>query len=298
MSRLASSPRLLAVALFCVLAPHLHAQVNVTLDIPRLYYLCYEPIVATVTISNMTGRDLVLTDNPPDKWFSFEITNADGTPIPPIAADYHLPPLTIPNGETVKRKVNLLNLYPVTDYGDYHIRAEVYYAAMDKYFQSNPAVITVSEGQTLWTQNVGIPDGQNNAGQFHTFTLLSFRQPKYLMLYVRVVDENAGKVLATFPLGSLINGYPPDVAVDSLSQLHILQMIAPKEYVYTRLSANADMLGQLDYTDLKTRPHLRKAADGDVVISGGIEVLPSTHKDVENTGPKLSDRPAGVPAAQ
>ena len=297
MSRLAHFPRLLALALFCAVAPSLHAQINVTLSIPRHLYICYEPIVATVTITNMTGRSLTLADHAPDKWFSFEILNASGSPLPPTAKDYHVEPLTIPNGETVKRKVNLVNLYPVTDYGVYHVRALVYFADMDKYFASPVAGIEVSEGQTLWNQTVGIPDGQKNAGQYRTYTLLAFRQPKDNMLYVRIEDQNAGIVYGTFPLGRLVNGYDPEAQVDMLSQLHILQMAAPKEYLYTRLGPNAEMLGQQDYTDLKTRPHLKRSTDGDVAIGGGIEVLPHTADTTAVTGPKLSDRPAGMPPA-
>jgi hypothetical protein len=298
MSRLAHSPRLLVLALLCALAPSLHAQVNVSMTISRHLYLCYEPIIATVAITNLTGRDLTLADKAPEKWFSFEILNSQGTPIPPLASDYHLQPLTIPNGETVKRKVNLVNLYPVTDYGIYHVRAVVYFADLDKYFASAVTPIEVSEGQTLWSQTVGIPDGQKNAGQYRTYSLLSFRQPKNLMLYVRIEDENAGVVYGTFPLGPLINGYDPEAQVDLLSQLHILGMIAPKEYLYTRMGPNGEMLGQQDYTDLKTRPHLRKSGEGDVAISGGIEVLPKTADETAPTGPKLSDRPAGMPPAQ
>jgi hypothetical protein len=157
----------------------------------------------------------------------------------------------------------------------------------------------VSEGQTLWQQTVGIPDGQKNAGQYRSYTLLSFRQPKNLMLYVRIVDENAGVVYGTYPLGALVNGYDPEAQVDSLSQLHILEMGAPKEYLYTRIGPNGEMLGQQDYTDLKTRPHLKRSAEGDVAIAGGIEVLPKTPQAADaDAGPKLSDRPAGMPAAQ
>jgi hypothetical protein len=297
MSRPAFSPRFLALALLCAVAPALHAQINVSLDIPRHLYICYEPIIATVTITNLTGRDLTLSDKAPDKWFSFEILNSQGSPIPPIAADYHLDPLTIPNGETVKRKVNLVNLYPVTDYGVYHVRALVYSTDLDKYFGSPVASIEVSEGTTLWQQTVGIPAGQKNAGQYRSYTLLAFRQPRDNMLYVRIEDENAGLVYATFPLGRLINGYEPEEQVDALSQLHILQMIAPKEYLYTRLGPNAEMLGQEDYTDLKTRPHLKRTSEGDVAISGGIEVTPTTAQTTI-PGPKLSDRPAGMPPAQ
>jgi hypothetical protein len=299
MFRFAHSPRLLALALLCAVAPSLHAQVDVTMTIPRHLYLCYEPMIATVTITNLTGRDLTLRDQAPDKWFGFEIINAQGDPLPPTASDYHNDPLTIPTGETVTRKVNLVNLYPVTDYGVYHIKAVIYFADLDKYFASDPSPVEVTEGQTLWEQKVGIPDGQKDAGKYRTYTLLSFRQPKYLMLYVRIQDEDAGIVYGTLPLGPLINGYDPEAQVDALSQLHILQMAAPKEYLYTRFGPDGDLLGQQDYTDLKTRPHLRRSADGDVNIAGGIEVLPKTEEEAAaqeaNTGPKLSDRPAGMP---
>jgi hypothetical protein len=297
MFRFAHSPLVFALLLLGAAAPGLHAQIDVNLNIERHLYLCYEPIVATVAITNLSGRDLTLEDKAPDKWFSFEILDAQGMPVPPRAADYHLPPLTIPMGQTVKRKVNLVNLYPVTDYGVYHVRALIYSADLDKYFSSGVSGIEVSEGTSIWQQTVGIPDGQKNAGQYRTYSLLSFRQPRDNMLYVRIEDENAGLVYGTFPLGRLINGYEPEEQVDSLSELHILQMIAPKEYLYTRLGPNAEMLGQEDYTDLKTRPHLKRTADGDVAISGGVEVLPATAQ-VMAPGPKLSDRPAGMPSAQ
>jgi hypothetical protein len=187
-----------------------------------------------------------------------------------------------------------VNLYPVTDYGTYHVRAVIFAAAMGKYFASQGVGIEVTEGQMLWQQTVGIPDGQKNAGQNREFELLSFRQPKDNMLYVRIEDHDAGIVYATLPLGRLINGYDPEAQIDASSQLHVLEMVSPKEYLYTRLGPNAEMLGQQDYADLKTRPHLKRLADGDVAIAGGMEVLPQTAQTTP-VGPKLSDRPAGMP---
>jgi len=266
-------------------------------EIEHRLFLCYEPIIANVKITNLTGRDLTLHDQAPDKWFSFEVLNSQGDPIPPIAADYHLDPITIPSGETVRRRVNLVNLYPVTDYGIYHLKASIYVADMQQYFGSAGTGFEVTEGQTLWQQKVGIPQGQKDAGEFRTYTLLSFRQPKNLMLYVRVEDEKAGVIYGTYPLGPLVNGYEPEAQIDALSELHVLVMVAPKEYLYTRIGPDAEMLGQQDYTDLKTRPHLKRSADGDVGIGGGIEVLPkSPDTEAEASGPKLSDRPAGMPS--
>jgi hypothetical protein len=288
--------RFLLLALLCAFAPALRAQVLVRVEVPRHLFICYEPIVATVTITNMTGRDLVLADKAPDHWFSFEIMNDKGMPIPPTAREYHLDPLTIPMGQTAHRKVNLVNLYPVTDFGAYHVRAVIF--ATDKYYASPGVAFEVSEGTTLWSQTVGIPDGEKGAGTNRSYELLSFRQPKDNMLYVRIQDKEAGIVYATLPLGRLVNGYNPDVQIDALSHLHILQMDSPKEYIYTRLSPNAELLGQQDFTDLKTRPHLRKTPSGDVTIAGGIEVQQKTPQEAAAvpTGPKLSDRPPGLPA--
>jgi hypothetical protein len=296
MSRFAHSPLLLVAALFCMLAPRSHAQIDVSLDMVHRLYLSYEPIIVTVKITNLSGRDITLRDQAPDKWFSFEVLNASGDPIPPIASDYHLDPLTIPAGETVARKVNLVNLYPVTDYGSYHLRAIIFSDELQSYFGSKGTGFEVSEGQTLWSQKVGIPQGQKDAGQFRTYSLVSFRQTKNLLLYVRVEDDAAGLIYGTYALGALVNGYPPQAQVDALSQLHILEMVAPKEYFYTRIGPDASMLGQQDYTDLKTSPRLKRTAEGDVNISGGIEVLPkSPDANTAATGPKLSDRPAGMP---
>jgi hypothetical protein len=297
MSRSAHSPRfcwLLALALLGALAPRLHAQIDVSIEIDRRLFVCYEPIIATVDITNLTGRDLTLEDKEPNKWFGFEIFNDQGVSIPPLAVDYHLAPLTIPMGQTVKRKVNLVSLFPITEYGVYHVRAVVYSDTLNQYFGSGGKAIEISDGTTVWQQTVGIPDGSLNAGQYRSYELLTFHQPNANMLYVRIKDNDAGKVYATLPLGRLVDGFDPEVQVDSLSQLHILQMIAPKEFLYTRLGPNAEMLGQQDFLPLRTWPHLKRLADGDVTVTGGMELQPQA-PDQMIVGPKLSDHPAGLP---
>jgi hypothetical protein len=179
----------------------------------------------------------------------------------------------------------------------YHARAVVYFAALDKYFGSKPQSFEVSEGQTLWQQTVGIPDGEKDAGQYRTFELLSFHQPDGDVLYVRIQDKDAGVVYATVPLGHMVMGYPPEEFVDTSCHLHVLQMISPKEYLYTGLGPNAELLGQQDYADVKTRPHLRRSPEGTVGIAGGVAVVPQTPQEAAAaSGPKLSDRPPGMPA--
>lgn len=281
------------------LASTLHAQVQVQLKISRRLFICYEPIIATVSITNLTGRDLTLSDAPPEKWFGFDILNSQDSPIPPRAVDYHLEPITIPAGQTMKRSVNLVNLYPVTDFGIYRVRAAVFVAPLNRYASSQAVPIEVTEGKTLWQQTVGVPDGQKGAGESRSYTLLSFRQSNANMLYVRVEDRDKGTVFGTYPIGRMIVGYEPQVEIDPLNQLHVLQMVEPKSYYYTRIGANAELLGQQAFIELKTRPRLKKMAGGDVEVVGGHIVEEKTASAAAAqmaAGPKISDRPAGMPA--
>lgn len=293
------SPRrlFLSCAALLALAPAVHAQVQVRLTIARRLFMCYEPIIASVSITNLTGRDLTLSDAPPEKWFGFDILNSEDSPIPPRAPDYHLQPMTIPAGQTIKRNVNLVNLYPVTDFGTYRVRAAIYVAPLNRYVSSAEVPIEVTEGKTVWQQTIGVPDGQHGAGESRNYELLAFRQTNANYLYVRVEDRAKGTVFGTYPIGRLINGYDPQIEIDPQNQLNVLQMVEPKSYYYTRVGPNAELLGQQAYIETTTRPHLKKGQDGDVNVVGGHLIEEKTAGAARAAaGPKISDRPAGMPA--
>ena len=89
-----------------------------------------------VTISNLSGHDLLLDDADSQKWFSFQVTTGEGRIVPPLNLDYHLQPLSIPAGQTVKRSLNLSSLYAVQEFGLYRVKASVYSSDMQKYYSS------------------------------------------------------------------------------------------------------------------------------------------------------------------
>src|SRR4051812_40782853 len=109
------------------------AQLDVGLEFKRRSYLRGEPIEGTVTIRNLSGHDVTLRDVPPNQWFGFEVIRGGDTPVPPVDANYQNEPVTILSGETVSRKVDLLRLFPVNEYGTYKIRAAVYFAETKKF---------------------------------------------------------------------------------------------------------------------------------------------------------------------
>ncbi|HEY2045872.1 MAG TPA: hypothetical protein VGG93_04770, partial [Candidatus Udaeobacter sp.] len=63
---------------FCIFlcAAGAEAQVQVDLKFQRLQYIAYEPVVATVAITNLAGRDIELHDAEGQSWLGFEITGS------------------------------------------------------------------------------------------------------------------------------------------------------------------------------------------------------------------------------
>src|SRR5207245_5998084 len=67
--------------LFGFVAGAANAQIQVQLNFSRLQYIAYEPLLATVTITNRAGRDIDLNNDAGERWFGFEITGSYGQSI-------------------------------------------------------------------------------------------------------------------------------------------------------------------------------------------------------------------------
>src|SRR5881398_434240 len=133
-----------------------NAQIQVQLKFSRLQYIAYEPLLATVTITNRAGRDIDLNNDAGERWFGFEITGSDGQS---IAADssQKMEPLRIGAGQTVTQKTNIASLYPIQDFGTYHVRAHVYFSDLGRYFYTLATRVNAYTLLPDWTQSVGIP---------------------------------------------------------------------------------------------------------------------------------------------
>ncbi len=290
--------RLLLLALVCAAAMPAHGQITVALDIKRRIHVRYEPIIATVRITNLSGRDLMLHDAE-QPWFGFDVTGATTEVlVPPRNPDYHLDPLEIKIGETVKRTVDLTKLYGISEYGTHRVKATIFAQPLNKLFASQARLVEITEAKTIWQQTVGVPDTLKNAGRNHTVKLLEFQDDKRY-LYVRVEDEEQSYVFCTHRIGHMIDGTTPQMQFDTSNNLYILHLVAPKTYFLTNIGVNGEWLGQHTYETAKTRPALRRLADGTIQLVGGHRMDVATRAPGAPPAvapPKLSDRPAGLPA--
>jgi hypothetical protein len=270
-----------------------NAQIEVQLKFSRLQYIAYEPLLATVTITNRAGRDIDLHDDGGERWFGFEITGRDGQSVPADSSQ-KMEPLHIETGQTVNQKINLANLYPIQDFGNYHVRAHVYFSDLGRYFYSQTKVVEVTDARPIWKQSVGIPADSGAGGDSRTYSLLTNRFADHTSLYVRVEDERRNTVYATYSLGHVIAFDEPHAEIDRENKLHVLHCSAPRSWSYTIIGLNGQLLSHSTLLETKSRPHFKRTADGEIAVVGGMTEATAAQA-VRNAVPKLSTRPNEKP---
>lgn len=268
-------------------------QIQIDLKLARLQYIAYEPVVATVGITNLAGRDIDLRDIPGQPWFGFEVTGQDGQLIGEIKTDPAQVPLRIETGKHVTQKIDLASLFAVHDFGTYHVRAHIYFADLSKYFYSQGRVFEVTDARPVWQRTVGVPEG-SGPGDVRSYSLLTNRFPDHTSLYVRVEDKDHGIVYATYSLGRIIAFDEPHAELDRANQLHVLFCAAPRAWAYDRIGLNGEHLSHTTIMEAKSRPRLVRSDDGEVKIAGGLMEAP-IGPETRSRAPKLSERPPQVP---
>lgn len=282
--------RSLAFAVLFLVAVAAHGQIQVDLKFKRLQYIAYEPVLASVTITNLAGRDVELRDEGDQPWFGFEVTANEGRTLAPLRHPPE-PPLQLAAGTSVTRKINLTPLFPVTDLGTYHVRPHVFFADLNKFFYARAKVFEVTSARPIWRQTVGDP-ASNGA---RTYSLMTNRFPDHTSLYVRVEDQQNGLVYATYSLGRVISFDEPHAEVDRSNRLHVLQCSAPRLWSYSIVDLDGRLLKHENYAQARSSPRLRRATDGTVAVAGGMPDTPPAPAATGNNAPKLSDRPADLP---
>lgn len=270
------------------------AQIKVGLSFKRRMFVLYEPVVAVVTIENMSGRPLVLESRDQQNWFGFTIETSEGSPVPPINPNYEVAPVAIAPGEKLSRAVNLTPLFPLQEFGSYRIKASIFAEAFGRYFSSQSETIEMTEARPIWQQVVGIP-GREGPPQLRTVTLLSHKLSRSTRLYVRIEDKGQGKIYAMYSLGPFLSFGRPEVMLDRRNEIHVLQNSSPKQFLYTHVGLDGEILNQQAYREAGTRPTLVKDGKGQIAVLGGQLYTPGEEEAAAAAADKVGDRPVPLP---
>ena len=281
-------------AVFLFLAKESDAQLIVSMNLSKTNYITYEPIVATVTVYNRAGNDIVLGGPKGRGWMSFDVYR-DGQLLSPRSVDGGFETMLLKAGRSVTKKVDINRLYPVSDYGSYTINASVYFPPRRSYFSSKKSRINVTDARAFWKQSFGFSQGRNKLASFRQFSLHEHRESANSALYVRLRETKGTKVYCTFSLGRFINVRKPQATIDAQNRLHVMHMISPRIYSHARVSPEGAFLGNEYFRETAdTRPSLVIDEGGTVKVVGGIAYDPNKPPEAEQQPRSASELPPGL----
>ena len=273
-------PAALGVLCFLATISFASAQIQVTAQTDRSYFLLYERVDLLVTIVNQGESDLILNNDEGRPWLSFIVSKHNKLP---VHSERHatFKPVSLKVGESRTLRVNITPLFSFREEGQYTASAVVDLPGEGEII-SDPVPFEVQQGRQVWSETRPIDGTQR------VYSLLRFApKPDVTKLYLRVEDPGDNLVLANLALGEVVAYVDPEVYFDPLGNLHVMQPIAMGTYLYTRVDPAGKVVHQTIFdTYQEIRPRLTKLNDGNVIVVGGLEQNPDAPHEHLSDGQK------------
>ncbi len=272
------------------------AQLSVTLTLNKTQYVAFEPILATVTIANRAGKDIVLGETDGRPWLTFNVGVNGGEALGVYAGEPRPEPRVLPAGRMWQETVSLGRHWPLGGSGTYYAKASVYFNELRQFHGSNTRTFTVMDGVKAWEDQVGVPRPSGKT-DYRRYTILTFHEEDRMSLYVRVRDERSQRVIATYSVGRLVPFRDVQPTVDGDGRLHVLFLTGPKLYRHVTVDPDGEKLGdELYENEAGSVPQLRIANTGRVRVAGGRAYdATRAHEIPREVIRSLSERPPGMP---
>ena len=279
---------LLIAALAGAFGTRAQAQLIVQVRMPRDGFLLYEPLPVQVTVRNVSGRPIQLSEVENRHWLDFIVTGESDREVLCLVKLQPEGSVTIPANQAVTRVVDLLPLYDLRTHGVYRVQAEINRDGI----RTSSALLRfhITQGREIWTQTVGLPARDDQPEEYRTFSLQTRRDEQADYLYVCVRDEKKNIVYGMLEMGSYIPLGEPGVRFDKEACLHLLYQSSPRAFGYVRVDSSAHLLDRAVYSDYSSNPELVSDLEGTVVVRGGEKIFPRpdrmlTSKELKPTPP-------------
>jgi hypothetical protein len=270
------------------------AQLSISLTLDRQAFILYESIPVTVRITNNSGRPVLLEDTPEGRpWLSFQVTTSDSVIVPATGLLLDEGSLSVPPGQAIARRVDLLPLHEIRARGTY--RAQAVLETGHSKVVSTPVRFHVTAPREIWQQTVGLQSETGEVEQYRTYTLCTRRGEDHDHLYVRVSDDAGGLIHGMIALGHYIPMGQPETRIDRHANLHLLFRSGPNGISYIRVAPTGQVVDRAVYTDYMSSPRLVAARDGFVTVSGGEKIFPRAERLMSDEELNPPPPPSGEP---
>jgi hypothetical protein len=207
----------------------------VDLSFPQQQYLAYEPIIAVVKISNVSGQTLHFKKD--DNWLDFIMETKTGRIVPKDSEIPKQNDFSIQSGEVGILRIDIQPCYKAISPDRYTVVANVRIKGWDKVFSSEEKTFDIVTGIKIWEKEFGVPDGDDQTlPEVKKYTLMLANFKDHLRLYFRLSNESEDKVYKMIYMGNLTSIGKPEANLDKFNNLHVLYQVGPKAFRYSVFS--------------------------------------------------------------
>jgi hypothetical protein len=281
------SLKILAAALVCTLSAQ--AQLATSLKLAKKDHLAGEAVLATVTVTNHSGRELIFQSDGRMQWLSFILKSSNGHPVASKGRTM-FGPMKIGPGQSLAREVDLSQHFQLEQPGSYSVSAVIRPPGDNLQGSStNQVFFNQTPGRTYWRQRVGV---SSNASQTREYRLITFSGEQKNRIYAQVVDHPSGQIIRTFPLGDVLMLRKPVATIDNKRHLHAMFLATPTMWVHYVINSDAKVVDrQIHQRAAQGDPQLLTFPDGSVQVSNSIPYDPKAAAEERAKAHKASDRP-------
>lgn len=281
----------IAFSLLALLCPA-RAQLAASLKVAKKQHLAGESVIATVTVTNHAGRELIFKSDGRIQWLDFVVRDSRGNPVNPRGR-FIFGPMKIAAGQTLAREVDLAQHFQLGRPGNFTVSAVV-----NPPIQGSEGVTTnrdyfnQSSGSLYWSQKVGLLRDPSNTREFR---ILNFAGDSKSQLYAQVHDNRSGESLHTFSLGEVLTMRKPVATVDRSQRMHVLFLTTPSLYVHSVVDTDGRLISRkIHQRPPQGDPQLLTFGDGSVQVTNSIPYDAKANAEERAKIRKASDRPAGT----
>ena len=164
------------------------AQIYVKVVPEKKTFLSGEAMYMRLTITNNSGVPVELKSREYSSWLDIHVEHSTAGAELPQSKFALFPPLKVPAGMSVSRKIDLRHFYDLSREGNYHVQAVVKMPNQKDMFASQKSLFAVRTGTPMWSQTVAIPASAKRC----TFSVCTIAVRGIQKLYVQTKDPDTG----------------------------------------------------------------------------------------------------------
>lgn len=266
------------------------AQLATSLRVTKKMHLAGEPVIAVVTVTNHSGRELAFRSDGRFQWLDFVVKDGNGNSVNPKSRKL-FGPMKIAAGQTLAREVDLSEHFLLTEPGNFSVSAIVRDPSQTGQGSStNKAYFVQSQGSTYWSQKVGVG---GRFGSTREYRLINFTGDSKSQIYAQVRDGSTGQMVRTFLLGDVLMLRKPLATVDRSQRMHVMFLATPSMWVHCVVNTDGKLVArQIHQRGPVGDPQLLTFGDGTVKVANSIPYDAKAAAEQRAKVRKATDRPA------